>query len=81
MGDWKIGDRVRIAPVKFPLRQPHLEHEGKPGTITGKESITDNGGRHMFYVPVITLDDGTVLRGYECWWEQFLQDKIEKGTT
>ncbi len=69
MSDWNIGDRVRIPAVEHPMRQPHPEHEGKLGTITGDESITDDNGRHMLYVPVITLDDGAVLRGYECWWE------------
>jgi hypothetical protein len=66
MSDWKIGDRVRIPTVSFPMRQPHPVNEGKLGYITGTESI--NLGE-TFDVPVITLDDGTILKGYECWWE------------
>jgi hypothetical protein len=64
---FEIGDRVRISPVSVPMRQPHPEHEGKEGSITGKEEM--DMGDMKFNVPVITLDDGTVLKGYECWWE------------
>jgi ribosomal protein L21E len=60
---FEIGDRVIISPVSPPMRQPHPEHTGKEGTITGKEEMSS------FNVPVITLDDGAVLKGYECWWE------------
>jgi hypothetical protein len=68
MSDWKVGDRVRIPTVSYPMRQPHGGHEGKLGNITGTETL-DLGGFDMLAVPVITLDDGTVLKGYECWWE------------
>jgi hypothetical protein len=63
---FEVGDRVRIAPVSVPMRQPHPEHEGKHGTITGKEPM--ELGDMTFNTPVITLDDGTILKGYECWW-------------
>jgi hypothetical protein len=67
MSDWKIGQRVRIPAVNRPMRQPYPENEGKLGTITGTEPIEIFGEK--LDVPVITLDDGTELRGYECWWE------------
>lgn len=55
-----------IAPVGLPYRQPRPEHEGKEGTITGSEPMEFEF--MTIDTPVITLDDGTVLRGYECWW-------------
>jgi len=70
--------RVRIANVKNIIlsdnggtqivpRQPHPEHTFELGTITEFESTEFHG--EMIQIPVITLDDKTVLRGYECWWE------------
>lgn len=78
MGNWKIGDRVRIPAVSQPMRQPHPEQEGKLGYITGTETL-DLGGSYLdnLDIPVITLDDGTILKGYECWWEPVK----DKGTT
>jgi len=67
MSDFKIGQRVRISPVDAPANQPFPEHEGKEGAITGTEAIGFMGRK--INVPVITLDDGTILKGYECWWE------------
>lgn len=64
---FEIGDRVRIPVVNLPCKQPHPEHEGKEGSITGKEEMTL--GDMTFNVPVITLLDGTILKGYDCWWE------------
>lgn len=64
MSDWKVGDRVLLPKVQWPMRQPYPEHVGKTGTITGTKKVGEG-----FSSPVITLDDGTVLRGYECWWE------------
>ena len=61
MRTWKIGERIIITVD---------EHEGKKGFITGIESVTL--WRKTFDVPVITLDDGTVVKGYECWWEPVL---------
>ena len=49
------------------MRQPYPEHEGKEGTITGSEPLSF--GSASFSTPVITLDDGVVLKGFECWWE------------
>ena len=74
MSDWKVGDRVRRPTVSSPMRQPHPNHEGKEGFITGTEAV--NLGGEKFDVPVITLDDGVVLKGYECWWEPV---KITEG--
>jgi hypothetical protein len=65
--DFHIGERVRITPVDGLRKQPFPEHEGKYGSITGKEPMTL--GDMTFDIPVITLDDGTILKGYECWWE------------
>lgn len=67
MSEWKIGDRVRIPSVERPMNQPHPEHESKEGSITGIEPVSI-GNTHID-VPVITLDDGTILKGYECWWQ------------
>jgi len=74
MSNWNVGDRVRIPAVEAPMRQPNAGHEGKLGIITGSELV--GYGRMQFPVPVITLDDGTILKGYECWWEPV---KMEKG--
>ena len=67
MSDWKVGDRVRIPAVSHPMRQPKAGNEGKLGNITSTEPV--NLGSTSFDIPVITLDDGTILKGYECWWE------------
>ena len=67
MDDWKVGDLVRIPKVSYPARQPHPEHEGKIGYITATEAV--QMGDMKFNVPVITLEDGVVLKGYDCWWE------------
>jgi len=67
MSEWKVGDVVRIPKVGYPARQPHPEHEGKIGCITATEAVSM--GDTTFDVPVITLEDGTVLKGYDCWWE------------
>lgn len=67
MSDFKIGQRVRISPVSAPANQPFPEHEGKEGSITGVEPIKFMSRK--IDVPIITLDDGTILKGYECWWE------------
>jgi len=53
--------------VSAPANQPFPEHEGKEGAISGTEPIKFMGRK--IDVPVITLDDGTILKGYECWWE------------
>lgn len=66
---FKVGQRVRICPVKPPARQPHPEHEGKEGVITGEENVMPKSMK-PFYTPIITLDDGTILSGTDCWWEQ-----------
>jgi hypothetical protein len=68
MSDWKVGQLVRISRVTPPMRQPHPEHEGKIGYITATEAVS-MGGDDTFDVPVITLEDGVVLKGYDCWWE------------
>jgi hypothetical protein len=57
------------------MRQPHVQHVDKLGTITGSEPVSLEDMK--FDVPVITLDDGTILKGYECWWEPVK----DKGTT
>ena len=72
---WKVGDRVRIAKsMPPPFRQPHPQHGGKLGTITDS-TVWSFGFSSWFDVPVITLDDGTVLKGYECWWEPVKEEK------
>lgn len=59
-----VGDRVVIVRAEgsyfkgIPMRDPHPEHIGKKGIIVE----LDDG------MPTIRLDDGTILRGYECWW-------------
>jgi hypothetical protein len=72
MSDWKIGDRVRVAE---DYTSPYPETVCLDGTITGIETLEFEGDQHSdsafarsIDIPVITLDDGTVLRGYECWW-------------
>jgi len=51
------GHRVGPFVSKTPeISKPHI---GKQGLA----EITDNGN------VLITLDDGSVLYGYECWWK------------
>ena len=70
---FEVGTRVRIFPVGPPMRQPHPEHNGKKGTITDFWPVRSGG--EDFNIPVITLDDGTVLKGYDCWWEPIDEQK------
>jgi hypothetical protein len=72
--DGETGIRVRIVEVVSPLRQPHQEHIGKLGTITGTDRIGSADGG-PWITPVITLDDGTVLYGFDCWWEPIKEEK------
>ena len=68
--DFKVGDRVIIVKAegsvigkaKLPLRDPYPEYIGKRGNIT---AIDGEDG-----MPCITLDNGTILFGYECWWQK-----------
>lgn len=64
------GTRVRIARASgepfngdVVKSDPFPEHCGKEGEIVKYVSF----GRYE--TPLIRLDDGTELRGYECWWE------------
>lgn len=63
MGVWNIGDRVRIVE---DYTSPKPETVYLDGVITGIEPVEI--GDTSIDTPVITLDDGSVLRGYECWW-------------
>lgn len=64
-----IGKFVRIIdvtkhPESYPgARNPHPEHIGKQGVITRMRIIEGHAS------PVITLSDGAVVGGWECWWE------------
>jgi len=71
-----IGQRVHICCVEPPMRQPHPEHNGKKGTITDFWPVRLED--EEFNIPVITLDDGTVLKGYDCWWEPIDEQKEKK---
>ena len=39
--------------------------KGKKGHVIDHETILG------VPVPVIMLDDGAIIRGYECWWEPY----------
>ena len=66
-----VGTRVQIISAagllmldgSMPLDDPRPEYIGKEGTITSWEPM-GNG----LSSPVITLDDGMIIHGYECWW-------------
>ena len=51
------------------MKQPHPEHEGKEGNITGERNFMP-AKFPPFFIPIITLDDGTILEGCDCWWER-----------
>lgn len=55
----KVGLRVKV------FSGAEREYLGL-GTIVGVEKI--QVGRDIVSIPVIKLDSGEVLRGYECWW-------------
>ena len=42
-----------------PVSKPHV----------GKEGLAEKIGEGFDYSVRITLDDGTILWGWECWWE------------
>lgn len=64
------GLRIQIAQAEggdfhgYTMHDPNPEYAGKLGIIT--EDIDDDGQECS---PYIRLDDGTELRGYDCWWE------------
>jgi hypothetical protein len=62
--NWGIGTRVRIVE---DYTSPYPETVHLDGTITGIETLDG------FDTPVITLDGGSVLRGYECWWTPIVE--------
>ena len=72
MSSYKVppGTRVRIARASETVfsgevlrSDPFPEHCGKEGVLVRYVAF----GRYE--TPLIHLDDGTELRGYECWWE------------
>jgi hypothetical protein len=66
LGGHKVGQAVRIvdgALAGAGLKNPHPEHIGKLGIIS---KITRVQGT---LTPIITLEDGTEVGGWECWWE------------
>ena len=66
----KVGLRVKV------FSADRKEYLGL-GTIIGFEKV--QFGLDISSVPVIRLDDGRVLRGYECWWiSKEEADMIEK---
>ena len=56
----KIVDITKQNPA---YGNPHPEHIGKQGVITSMRMIEGHAS------PVITLSDGAVVGGWECWWE------------
>jgi hypothetical protein len=62
------GERVKTLVGELVKVQPKPEIVGRYGTITDYEVI-DFIGRPI-HIPVITLDDGKIVRGYECWWTE-----------
>jgi len=65
-----LGTRVRITRASGTVfsgealrADPFPEHCGKEGEIVKYVSFD------RYETPLIRLDDGTELRGYECWWE------------
>lgn len=64
-----IGTVVRIVDITKQAgvsggANPHPEHVGKQGIITSIRNIEGT------LSPVITLQDGSVVGGWECWWEE-----------
>jgi hypothetical protein len=62
MATGEIGTRVLIVKDE---RSNVPSARGKKGHIIGHESIIG------VPVPVIMLDDGGIIHGYECWWERY----------
>lgn len=60
MNSSSIGLRVRVLGALG-------KSNGDTGTITAIEHIEMSG--QQVGTPVITMDNGNELRGYECWWE------------
>ena len=64
---FKVGQRVIIPEVSgmrfagLPMQQDP-RNVGKRGKIIGKEDV---GG---IWSPLIRLETGRIIHGYECWW-------------
>ena len=54
------GKELHGLPIKTP--EPSKLHIGKEGVA---RLVPAHGGQLV----TITLDDGTVLHGHDCWWE------------
>ena len=67
MGKIKYPTRCRIIDVTgqdvFPGQLGRTPDVSKPRV--GREGLAERVGEDVR----ITLDDGTILMGYECWWE------------
>ena len=64
------GTRIRLAKASGTVfsgevlrADPFPQHCGKEGQIVKYVSFD------RYETPLIRLDDGTELRGHECWWE------------
>ena len=57
-----VGKVVEMDNTKVVLNDPHPEHIGKKGIIIGFHPELSSS-------PEIQLEDGTILFGYECWWD------------
>lgn len=64
----KVGD-VEAVAADPPQAQAHMYQEGWCEYDAPCEALGGAGN------PKITLDDGTVIWGYQCWWHP-----VEKGT-
>lgn len=63
------GDDSMAEPVQPPEAEPHV---GKRGWMTF-EPCPDMGGLRN---PKLVLDDGTVLWGYQCWWDRADEEEV-----
>lgn len=68
-GKVKVGARVKVFSAD---RSQYLGL----GTIKGFEKVSFED-KFVTDVPVIELDSGEVLRGYECWW--ILKEEADKA--
>lgn len=60
---WKKGDRIRVSPTAW-------QWANRTGTITKEDQLCIKGyDEACLPTPEITLDDGTVIYGFQVWWE------------
>ena len=73
----KVGMRVRVV-----VEGDEEDSDPIYGTITNVEPLIASGTNYILseHFPTITLDDGRIVNGMECWWYEVGEEKQNDST-